>query len=122
MRDRHWFHGIVIFHPLFVRPFIASIFWIGTLLVCSGEHLCGLGFKNAERVAPFVVASLSSFALIWIRRYRIGILAALLPIIIFLLAIQPAYFYWIHGPGRHHFPNAVVEPPNFPDDPGTPAQ
>lgn len=77
--------------------------------------MCALGYKTAERLAPFVVASLAALCIIVIRRYRFGFPLAIAIVALYLFAIYPAYSYWIHGPGRHHFPGVVTEPPDFTD-------
>lgn len=111
----HGAHGIVILHPLFLRFLLSALIWLAALSLTSIEHFCALGYKTAERLAPFVVASLAALSIIGVRRYRFGVMLAIAIVALYLFAILPAYSYWIHGSGRHHFPGAVIEPPDLPD-------
>jgi hypothetical protein len=111
-RKPHWSAGIWIFHPLNIRAMLVVWTWVGVFFATSITHFCSLGFKRAETLAPFFVATLAAASVLLSRRFRRGLLKALVIAVLYLFAIWPAYVHWIHGPGRHHFP-AVPEPPDF---------
>jgi len=112
-----WSHGIIFFRPLYLRFLFSAAIWLSAFALTCFEHMCGLGYKTAERLAPFVVATLAALSIACIRRYRFGVPLAIAIIALYLLAIFPAYSHWIHGTGRHHFPGAVPELPDFPEVP-----
>lgn len=110
-----WQHFALRFNSFARRFFITAFTWCAVLVFGSARHMCGLGYKTAERIAPFVVASLAALTVLLIRRYRFGVPIAIVIVLIYVFAIFPAYSSWIHGPNAPHFPNAAM-PTSFLDD------
>ena len=69
--------------------------------------MCGRGYKTAEHLAPFVIASLAALSVLLIRRYRISIPIAIAIVALYVSVVWPAYSSWIHGPNAPDFPNAT---------------
>jgi hypothetical protein len=118
----HWSHAIVVFHPLVIRLLLATSLWFGAHSLTDTYHWCGLGYKTAERLAPFVVPTLAALCVLCVPRYRFGLPLAIAVVALYLFALYPAYLHWIHGPGRHHFPDADSEVPDFPEKQPTAVQ
>jgi hypothetical protein len=94
------------------RAVATTVVWCCTFALTAVEHGCSLGFKRAEALAPYVVATLAALCVVLTRKYRWGVLRAVILVAIYIFGIWGPYNEWIHGPGRSHFP-AVPEPPDF---------
>lgn len=114
-REPRWTDGIWICHPTYLRILTRLIAtgtaWLATRIVAGGEHFCQLGYKRAEAIAPYIIATLAALCVLLSRKYRWGFLRAVALVLFYAYAIYSPYVEWVHGAGRSNFPN--YDPPDF---------